>query len=195
MTLEEKLERLRMISMQEARANGNEMIATYKASLDQILEDHKETALRQAELTIKTETTNAKHQLNKAISTYQTELKREQNKCQIQLKNRLFLNVKILLDDYMQTQEYSILLMRYIQYAKDFASGATLNLYINISDTDKIKFLQDETGTSITVHDEDFIGGIRAILPERNILIDHSFSSALSEQYNNFLFSGGNANE
>ena len=38
---------------------------------------------------------------------------------------------------------------------------------------------------------EDFIGGIRSVIPGRNILIDHSFSGALEKEYEEFTFKGG----
>ena len=38
---------------------------------------------------------------------------------------------------------------------------------------------------------QDFLGGIRSIIPGRNILIDHSFSGALEKEYEEFTFKGG----
>lgn len=180
-----------MTSMEEARANGNEIITKHKASVDQIFADHKEVIVRQAELSIKSEKSNAKQQLNKAIATYQTELKREQETMQNQLKKKLFETIRLRLNTYMQTEAYIDQLESYINSAKEFAAGASISIYINASDKDKAKELESRTNTVLTVYKDDFIGGIRSVLHERNILIDHSFSSALVEQYDNFRFSGG----
>lgn len=44
---------------------------------------------------------------------------------------------------------------------------------------------------TVTVSEEDFLGGIRSIIPGRNISIDHSFSGALEKEYEEFTFKGG----
>lgn len=181
--------------MEEARANGNEIIVKHKTSIDQIYADHKEVAVRQAELSIKTERNNAKQRSNKAIATFQTDLKRKQSRVQTKLKNQLFERIDVLLDDYMKTDAYIDQLVAYIEKAKDFADGATLSIYVNASDEDKIKLLEERTGTVLTVYKEEFRGGIRAAIHDRNILINYSFSSALDEQYDNFRFSGGGLND
>ncbi len=195
MTLDEKLERMRMTSMELARANGNKIISTHKESVDRLFEDHKETALRQAQLTIKTENNNAKQQYNKAIATYQTELKRDQRRVQSKLKKLLFTEVKSLLMEYMQTSEYIDLLVHYIQVSQEFAQGSSISIYINSTDADKLSILEDKTNAIITVSNEDFLGGVRAIIHDRNVLIDHSFLSALAEERNKFQFSGGGLND
>ena len=195
MTLEEKLNRLRTTSMEEARANGNEIIQKHKTSVDQIFSDHKEIALRQAELSIKTEKNNVKQQLNKSIATHQTELKRLQNRLQKKLKKQLFAQVETALQDYMKTPEYMDLLVTYITLAKDFAGSAALTIYLNPSDADKRSALESKTGVILTMSNEDFIGGIRSVIHAQNILIDRSFSSALAEQYDNFHFTGGGIND
>lgn len=195
MTLEEKLDRMRVTSMEEARANGNAIIQKHKTSVDQLFSDHKELAVRQSELSIKTERNNMKQQANKTLSTKQTELKREQGRMQAQLKNSLFTRVNTLLDEYMQTDAYIELLISYINKAKDFADGASISIYVNASDEEKIKVLEERTNVVLTVYKEDMKGGIRAVIHDRNILINHSFTAALAEQYENFRFSGGGLND
>lgn len=186
---------MRVTSMEEARTNGNKIIAKHKASVDQLFADHKEVAIRQSELSIKTEKNHAKQQLNKALSTSQTELKRKQGRAQTRLKNSLFTRVGQLLEEYMNTDAYLEQLVVYINKAKDFAEGTNISIYINASDEDKIKELEKRTGMVLTVYKEDMKGGIRAIIHDRNILINYSFASALAEQYDNFHFSGGGLND
>ena len=38
---------------------------------------------------------------------------------------------------------------------------------------------------------EDFIGGVRAVIRSRNVLIDNSFKTQLRNEYDKFLFLGG----
>lgn len=191
MTLEEKIQHLQDASMEEARAEGNAIIKDHSNALEQIFSDHTEAATRQAELTIKAETSNAKQELNKAMAKSQIDLKREQGACQTQLKDQLFTRVNALLSDYMKTESYTQLLCTYIQEAMKFANGETMTIYINPTDESKQNFLQECTGASLTISKKDFVGGLRAVIHERNILIDRSFQSALAEEYDKFLFIGG----
>lgn len=194
MTLEEKLEHLQANAMEEARTQGNSIMQSHTEALEKIYNDHKEEALKQAEVRIKSETTNARQQLNKAMSHSQISLKREQGKCQTELKNKLFEEVRALLDDYMKTPEYIEKLYDYIMDAAHFANGESLKLFLSPSDADKKVLLEKRTGMNLTISTEDFIGGTRAVIPERNILIDHSFLSALNTEYDKFLFLGGDGN-
>ena len=193
MTIEEKLKYLQDASMEDARAKGNEIIDAHKEALDQILKEHKENASRQAELTLKTETSNARQSLNKAMAKAQIELKREQGKCQTDLKNRLFKRVLVLTKEYMQTEDYKKFLEKRIQASLEFANSEEIHIYINPSYAHLKEELEEKTGTTLTVSREDFIGGTRAVMQKRRILIDYSLKSALSEEYDKFLFLGGDS--
>ena len=75
---------------------------------------------------------------------------------------------------------------------KKFWKNAFKNHWIlHPSDAHLKDDLEAKTGASLTVSREDFIGGTRAVMQKRRILIDYSFKSALSEEYDNFLFLGG----
>ena len=62
-----------------------------------------------------------------------------------------------------------------------------MTIYINPTDADKKEYLEEHTGMALTVSKEDFIGGVRAVIQEKNILIDH----AIENEYRKFLFKGG----
>lgn len=194
MNLQEKIEHLQAASIEDARAQGNEIIRAHEERLEKLFEEHKQTILRQTELKLKTETDNAKHEVNKAMAKAQIDLKREQGKCQRELKNRLFRRVNVLVEEYMQTEAYTELLCNYICTSMEFAEGEEITIYINPSDEEKKAELEQRTGASLTVSREDFLGGIRAVIHAKNILIDRSFKSALTEEYDRFLFAGGMEN-
>ena len=56
---------------------------------------------------------------------------------------------------------------------------------------DELLELEKETGAKLTVSAEDFIGGVRAVIRSRNILMDHSFKTQIQDEYDKFLFLGG----
>ncbi len=191
MTLEEKIAHLQTTSMEQARSEGNAIIDSYKEALEKVLADHKEEAIRQSQTRIKAETKNARQELNQAMAKSQLEIKRQYGKVQLELKDKIFEETKSLLDDYMKTESYLDYLINCIHHAKHFAGEDPVVIYINPSDETKRSDLEDATGIHLTISAEDFIGGVRAVIRARNILIDNSFKTKLRNEYDSFLFLGG----
>lgn len=191
MTLEEKLAQMQSASMEQARAEGNAIIDSHREALEKVFEDHKTEALRQAETRIKAETTNARLSLNQAAAKSQLEIKRRQGKVQQELKDKIFEEAESLVDDYMKTEAYNDFLIRCIRQAVHYAGEDPVVIYINPSDEKKRSDLEDATRVHLTISAEDFIGGVRAVIRSRNILIDNSFKTQLRNEYDKFMFLGG----
>lgn len=170
---------------------ANTITAQHRKALENINEQHRAEALRQSETRIKAELTGSKQQLSMAASKAQLELKREFGKTQKRLKKQLFEEVHDRLQAYMKTEDYKKLLVSYVEKAAKFANGEAMTLYINPTDEDKKEFLEEHTGMSLTVSKEDFMGGMRAVIHERNILIDYAFKGAVEREYDRFAFKGG----
>ena len=47
------------------------------------------------------------------------------------------------------------------------------------------------TRMTLTISKVDFIGGVRAVVPEKNVLVDYAFKGALENEYQKFRFRGG----
>lgn len=195
MTLEEKLQHFQEFTMQDARDKSNQMLDDYYASLDKIFEDHKEKKLRQAQLEIKTETERLKQERNKEVSKQHLHIKRKITRRQEELKEKLFVEVKDLLCNFMESTDYNQLLISQINAAKNFAKDQNIIIYIDPADSSRRTSLEVATNSSLTVSEYSFIGGIRATIPDRNILIDNSFETKLAEAKANFIFNGGISND
>lgn len=191
LTLEEKISHLQTAAMEEARAEGNAIMKQHEAALENIFEQHRIEAIRQSETRVKAEGVTAVQQLNMAMSEAQLQLKRDLSKTQKELKKKLFSEVEEMLQEFMQTEEYKRVLVQYIVKSAKYANGEAVTIYINPTDADKKEYLEEHTGMTLTVSKEDFIGGVRAVIHERNILIDHAFKGALENEYHNFVFRGG----
>lgn len=191
MTLEEKISHLQSNAMEEARAEGNSIIDSYRTALEKVLEDHKNEARRQSEIRIKAESLNSKQQINQAMAKSQLELKRKQGRIAQELKDKIFDETGELVREYMKTEDYKDYLLKCIKKSVHFAAGEDLTIYINPSDEKIRPDLEDATGMYLTVSTEDFTGGVRAVIRSRNILIDHSFKTLLNNEYDKFIFIGG----
>ena len=191
MTIEEKISRLQAAAMEEARAEGNAIIIQHEEALEGVFEQHRKEVVRQVQTRVHAEEVNARQQLNMAMSKAQLELKRELGRTQQKLKTQLFEEVGKLLEEYMKTEAYTHLLVEYIEQAARYADGEAMTIYINPTDEEKKEYLEEHTGMQLTVSKEDFIGGVRAVIQERNILIDRAFKGALEEEQRSFVFKGG----
>ena len=180
MTVDEKITRLQESAMQEARSKGNAIVEQHKKALTHVFEQHKAEALIQADTRIKAEKTSVKQQLGMANSKAALELKRELGAAQKRLKKQL-----------MKTEKYQDLLVKYIEKAVAYSDRGEMTIYVNPTDADKKAYLEEKTGFTLSISKEDFIGGIRAVIPERNILVDYAFKGALEREYQKFAFGGG----
>lgn len=191
MTLDEKIAHLQASSMEEARAEGNSIIDSYRDALEKVFQEHKEEMTRQSDLRIKSENMNARQQLSQAAAKAQLESKRQYSKIAQELKDKVFDEANGLVQEYMKTDEYVNFLVACIRKALTFANGEPVTIYINPTDEGRKDALEAETGTSLTVSKEDFIGGTRCVIRGRNVLIDNSFKTQLRNEYDNFMFQGG----
>ena len=83
----------------------------------------------------------------------------------------------------MKTEAYDDLLVKCIRQADRFAEKDPVIIYINPSDEQKRSDLEDATGVHLTISAEDFLGGVRAVIRARNILIDNAFKTQLRNEY------------
>ncbi len=188
MTTEEKLKYFLAISIESANKKSTAMLTDYQNALTEIFERHKQDAIQKAELQITLGIASLEHEKNKAFSKEQIQIKKEFSQLQEDLEETLFSEVKELLDQYMTTPDYQKLLIRQILEAKHFAKSEEMILYIDPIDSDKLHDLEDATHTQLTISQYSFMGGIRAIIPSRNLLIDHSFETKFYELKDAFTF-------
>lgn len=191
MTIDERVAHLQEAAMEEARAKANTITRQHEQMLTNVLNQHKGEANRQSDVRIKAEMVSARQQQNMAVSKAQLELKREYGKRQKELKKELFKEVLADLQEFMKTERYRELLVAYIEKAARFTNGEDLKIYINPTDADKKDWLEERTGMTLTISKEDFVGGVRAVVKGRNVLIDHAYKGALEEAFQEFMFRGG----
>lgn len=191
MTIEEKLQHFYDSSVEEAYQEASQMIEEHKKNLDAMLSEHKRSRRQSAEAEVKAEAENARREVNKALSAQQLMIKRNWTKKQNELKDKLFAEVQNLLEDFVKTPGYDSYLCRKIKDAQDFAGEDELHIYLTPSDSSRLESISQKTGAALRLADEEFIGGIRAIIPGKNILIDNSFREAFLACKKEFKFDGG----
>lgn len=195
MTTEEKLKHFRAAALEEARQKSTEAIEEHRRALDTLYAEHAADKNRQAALQIKTETDRLKRQNNIELAKERLAIKRELSKKHEELKEKLFVEVQEQLADYMVSTKYQQLLISQIKDILKFANGQPVDIYIDPADQSRLTSLEVAVGHPLKLSEHSFGGGTRAILPDRHILIDNSFSSKLKEVKRNFTFGGGGLHE
>lgn len=195
MTIDEKLSHFYDITVEDARAKAAAILEEHKQTLEKMTEERKVLSEENAQAQIKAETASAKREVNKALSAEQLTIKRDWTKKQNDLKEKIFSEVKELLESFTQTPEYEDYLCTKIKEALDFAENDEISIYLSPEDSALTDKLQQRTGAAVQLAKDSFLGGIRATIPHKNILIDHSFAGNFESAYKEFKFDGGPEHE
>ena len=161
MTTEEKLQHFLDTCMEDARVRSGRMLDEYMTALEKTFEEHKADTRRREKLGRKQE----------------------------ELKDKLFVELRDMLANYLETQDYQKLLERQVQHAVEFAGTDQVIIYLDPVDEDKCNRLALHNGNAeLRISEYSFTGGTRAVIPARHILIDNSFQTKLEEAREKFHF-------
>lgn len=188
MTLDEKLDQFYTAAIESATSQNIQIVEEYKKSLQTIFEDHKAEALAKAEVSYKAEADKLIKDKNRELSAEAMKLRRKINEKSEELADKLFVEVKEKLIAFKSTKDYYDLLCKQIKAALEFARDDKLTIYIDPADENLKASLEADTNSTLTISTRAFLGGIRAVITEKNILIDHSFLSRLEELRSSFVF-------
>lgn len=186
MTIEEKMEHFRSISLESANNQSVESLSSYKKSLDDEFEIHKETAKQLSEESKRARMNQVKANAKKELAASQMMIKKQLTGKQSEIKSKIFELVQKKIADYRKTPAYVELLKSQISDIVNDYKDFNITVYIDSEDADLLNLLKDSFDINIQLYDKDFLGGTRTIIPEKNILIDYSFKTRLVEEQENF---------
>ena len=154
-----------------------------------ILNEHKENARKQAALQIAAEKERIARETNKNLSLGQIEIRRSYSRKDEELRGKVCSELRDRLARFMEPPKYDALLEAQIKKEKAFAGSSEIHIYIDPSDREKQNLLSLRTDCDIRVSQYPFLGGTRAVIASKNILIDNSFETKLKEAEQDFQFS------
>lgn len=188
MTIEEKMEHFRTLSLESANNQSVESLISYKKSLDDELEIHKETAKQLSEDSKRARMNQVRSESKKSLASSQMAIKKQITGKESEIKSNVFDLVRKKISEYRKTPDYIELLKSQISnIVKDY-SDLDITIYIDSEDAHLLNTLKESFQVNIQVYDKDFLGGTRTIVPEKNILIDLSFKTRLVEEQERFTF-------
>lgn len=191
MTTEEKLKHFYAVSMDSAREEARKALSEYRENLEKEFQEHKALKQEAAQHQFKIESENAARQINKALSAEHLHIKREISKKQQELLEKLFGEVREMLEAFTRTEAYVQWNADQIREALKIAGTDQVQIYLTPSDGPLLERLSKETGAALLISDTPFLGGIRAVIPGKNILIDNTLLTLFEAEKENFNFDGG----
>ena len=191
MTTEEKLQHFYEVSIESAKEEASKAISEYKASLEENLEKHKKEKQAASENQFKIESENAAREINKALSSEHLHIKRRLSKKQQELQEKLFDEVEEMLQTFLATPQYEDWLEEKLKKALEAAGEDQAEIYLSSGDQTLAEEMEKRTGIRPLISQTSFIGGIRAVIPDKNILIDYTLLTMLENEKENFNFDGG----
>ena len=191
MTTEEKLQHFYKVSIESAKEEAVKAISQYRDSLEEELEKHKKAKKAASESQFKIESENAAREVNKALSSEHLHIKRRLSKKHQELEEKLFAEVEEMLRAFLSSPQYADWLEDKVKRALDAAQEDPLEIYLSPGDKDLAEEIERRTGIRPQISQNSFLGGIRAVIPEKNILIDYTFNTLLEAEKENFNFDGG----
>ncbi len=190
MTTAEKLVHFQEDAMLTARARSEEELNAYSETLNRMYTEHVKTARLQAQSRLRLAKETLRREHNRQLSKRQLETKRKLLATMDEITEHLFSMVCEMIRAFKKEDEYLNSLLELINTAKEIAKGQDLVIYIDRSDKNLLSALSERSGLSINISDENMVGGIRALVIRRNMLIDLSYASKIREAKENLQLGG-----
>ncbi|AMC01140.1 V-type ATP synthase subunit E [Aerococcus viridans] len=188
MDLEDKFAYFETQVNQQAQDIIDEQVNQYQATLQKDYDEFVKNTNQEFDAKFANAKKNMRKELNKNTSQSQIHLQRDLYLLEEKLRKTLFAEFNSAIQNYMQTDEYRNQLVVMINNLKDYAekNREELVVYINHSDQGMIETLLEETNANIQISDREFLGGVRGVLKDRQVLIDYSFSTLLENVEDSF---------
>lgn len=188
MDLEDKFAYFETQVNQQAQDIIDEQVNQYRATLQKDYDEFVKNTKQELDAKFVNAKKDMRKELNKNISQSQIHLQRDLYLQEEKLKKTLFADFNDAIQNYMQTDEYRNQLVVMINNLKDYAEKnlEELVVYINHSDQGMLETLFEETNANIQISDREFLGGVRGVLKDRQVLIDYSFSTLLANVEDSF---------
>ena len=187
MTTEEKLQHFSEVSMETAREEAEKAITEFRSALDADLEQHKKEKQAASKQQLKAEAENAAREINKALSAEHLHIKRKLSRKQQEIKEQLIAFTK--------SEEYPGWLEDRIKKALKIAGEDEVEISLSLEDAALLPTISQHTGITPLLSETSFLGGIRAVIPKKNILIDYTLLTSFLNEKESFNFDGGLTHE
>ena len=187
MTIEEKLQHFTMVTIESVHEECEKSLEEFKKEQDWKFETHKEQYLIEVRKKEKILRDAIERQASKEYTNEQLHIKRKINHKQDELRDRVFEQAEKELMEFRETKGYRELIYREIKEAIDIAKDLELYIYVGPKDEGIVEDIYNKYGIRLLINENIVKGGMRAEIPSKNILIDNTFETKISEAKEKFI--------
>lgn len=188
MTEEEKLQRFYTECTEAAKKDSDAQLEAFSKELDDAFEAHKKQKMQETDAWIANERGVVERQLKREYSEKQQKIRQREAARQDLIREKLFKRVREKLLDAKKRPEYLEFLVKRTEESKKIAGTDPMTLYIDPSDQKFQDALEARTGVRALLSREPFLGGTRAVVRSKNILIDYSLQSLMEDERERYAF-------
>lgn len=178
--IREKLDIFYRAAMDAANIQSEAILDEQKQIYQRAMADYEAEKQKDWQEKRRQRETSLKREANRIVQEEIMQQKQAYHSAVEAKKQELFATVEQRLEEYRHTDAYEDQLEKMVQKAVALAETAGVQIYLSPSDREKKERLEQKTGQQILIG-EELKGGIRAVIKEKNILLDESFGSRLQE--------------
>ncbi len=167
----------------------------HQEALDKIFQEHKETKERQIQSHIQAETDNLKREINKTVSARQLEYRRLLSDRPKRSSSSCFTMWRSVLHSFAPHRNIWNISPSGSRKPATLPEKMPLWFILIPQTRTGSRNLPHASALPPVVSREAFMGGMRAVIRSKNILIDNSFATLLREAKEEFVFAGGMTDE
>lgn len=187
MEINEKLETFYRAAIDAANGQSEAILQEYQTSYQESLAEYEKEKQAGWQTRERIAQERVRKEVNREISEEMLRLKKEYHSRQEEKKKELFALVEQKLAEYRKTDAYRTLLGKKIAEAQKLAAGKAFTVYLDPEDGYLKEELAAETGCSISISGTPLGGGIRAVIPSKNVQMDESFAGRLVEEWEKWV--------
>ena len=179
MEINEKLEVFYGAAIGAANSQSAAILGEQKNIYQSAMEEHEQSCRAALESSRRIFLEKQKKEVNRQAAEQMMTWKKDYQARREQKTRELFEIVINKLASYRQTDGYETFLLAQIKKAEEFAQGEEMIIFISPSDRERQTVLQEKSGCKVEIAEDEFSGGIRAVIPSKNVLIDESFAERM----------------
>lgn len=184
MNVKEKLNVFSRLALKEAEEKRDTIMSGLNSEFDAACREYSAKARKKAEAQLREDGFKAEREKNKEILTAKFDSRRALFEYKAQLIGGIFERVMDMIADYVETDEYGADIIGGIRELS-IKYGCEIDVYITGRDmvfSEKIK----ETPNINLFADDSLIGGYKAVIGERGLIIDRSYLERLNAVRSDF---------
>lgn len=191
MDIESKLELFSKNSTKYTQEQVEKELFDYEQALKNDLEKFKEKKEEELRINVNRQKQQLKNDLGRDYSNASFANKSALAKIRADLRAELFNSVLEKLMEHKNSEEYVIELNHMIEEVINLSNGLYTKIFLNKDDYSLKDKLKLPTNAVLLISENDILGGIRAIIDEKNIMIDKCYATILQEQRDSFYYEIG----